>query len=274
MVAKYNSRVLIDWLSWTMKRDINPDQSTGDLMNDVMAMCADYVPLLKLMAGGWLLVPGRFPYDKAFKSNDNTVHIYFSHKMPHVLVELSGQACAKLDARIFDILQQAEHAITRIDVAVDVECPNNPKEVLDSIPAGRWRSLGHIVSDTGETCYIGSQKSDRFARVYRYNAPHPRADYMRYEMVYRRNQAKEIAKSINIVGLRGTASAAGNAFGWIHGTWLLRSDDTIKAYRPERNKAKTERWFYTTVVPSTRKMIQEGTVTRAELIEALGLDTE
>jgi len=250
-----------------------PDQSTGDLLNEVMALVATNPEVLTIM-DRWVLSSGRFPYDKQFVNGQNTCHIYFSHKRPHILVEISGQGCAALGYRVFDLVLSVEQLITRIDIAVDVECQNSPKEILDSLPAGRWRSTGHIISDTGETVYIGSQKSDRFARVYRYNEPHPRAKYMRYEMVYRREQAKVIAKSINLVGLKDTAAAAGNSFSWLHGTWQLRSDDTITAYRPERNKAKTERWFYRTVVPSIAKMLQEGTITKGELIEALGLDSE
>jgi len=91
-------------------------------------------------------------------------------------------------------------------------------------------------------------------------------------MVFRKEQAKAVVTSINTVGLRETAAAAGNAFKWVHGTWMLRSDDTITSYRPERNKAKTERWFYRTVVPSIRKMIAEGTLTPAEVLDALELE--
>jgi len=272
MVAKFNSAVRVDWLSYTWKRDVQFDQSTGSLLSEVMTMAETSRELLRLLDGGWILSHGRAPYDKAFKNASNTVHVYFSHKLGHVLVELSGQACERLGAHIFNLITAEADHITRIDIAVDVECPNSPKEILDSLPAGRWRSTGHIVSDTGETVYVGSQKSDRYARVYRYNEPHPRAKYLRYEMVFRKEQAKAVVTSINMVGLGETAAAAGNAFKWTHGTWLLRSDETITSYRPERNKAKTERWFYRTIVPSIKKMIAEGTLTPEEVLSALELE--
>jgi len=270
MVSKFNSRIVVDWLSYAAKRDTDRDQSTGDLMNEVMGLVATNPEVLLLM-DVWELSSGRFPYSKCFSNSSNTCHIYFGHEQPHLLIEISGQGCAALGKKLFNTIMGVEQLITRIDVAVDVECENSPKEILDSLPEGRWRSTGHIISDTGETVYIGSQKSDRFARVYRYNAPHPRAHYLRYEMVYRRQQAKEIAKSINIVGLKGTAAAAGNSFAWSHGTWFLRSEDSIKAYRPERNKAKTERWFYKQVVPAISRMLREGILTEQELKKALGL---
>lgn len=263
-----------------MKKDVDENQSTGALIDEVSQMIYSYPQLASLVrqttdTRGLRISRGRFPYDKSMVNATNTLHVFFSYSLPHVLVEVSGQACSDLGAAAcLSLIAATEHSTTRIDVAVDVECMSSPKEVLDGTPEGRWRARGHIDTETGETVYLGSQKSDRYARVYRYNPPHPRSHYMRYEMVFKADRAKEIAKSLALVGIEETAAAAGNAFGWVHGTWQLRSKDTIKVHRPERNRAKTERWFYKTVAPSIRRMLSDGTLTERELLDALRLKLE
>lgn len=121
-------------------------------------------------------------------------------------------------------------------------------------------------SESGETCYLGSQKSNRYARVYRYHPPHPRAAFLRCEMVCRDQDAKDTANAILHHGLRNTAAALGGVFGWTHSDWTLTppTDLELAAYRADRHGGKTEYWLHAQVIPALRKLKREGKIEQLE----------
>lgn len=277
----HDSRVLVDWLSFTIA---TPKAARlSERYQQIAGILEEQPQLLWLLQrsnngspfAGLSMRKGRFPYSNRLSNQNDSLSIFYGTKTDHILIEVTGQGCASLGyKRTHDIIASHCERITRIDIAVDVECGTRPVEVLEVLPAGRWRSTGHIVSDTGETLYLGSSKSDRYARVYRYDKPHPRADYLRYEMVFKKENARIIAQALLQSPIEIVAADAGNAFNFNHPSWLYRSDNTIKAYRPERNKEKTRLWIYSQVIPALRKSFLAGVITEQEFYEALHQEGE
>jgi DNA relaxase NicK len=124
----------------------------------------------------------------------------------------------------------------------------------------RFKSFGEIKSETGHTVYIGSRSSDRYARVYRYTEPHPRAHLLRSEFVLKGEQAKLAARELLAVGVDLYAARLGNSFGWKHKVWLPNewSVEEAKAWRPDREAGNTVRWLYSQVAPALIKLHREG----------------
>lgn len=271
-----DSRVLIDWLSFTVS--VKPVFTLGERYQQITDLLDDIPQLFWLLQttnsdnpfDGLSMRKGRFPYSNRLSNHNDSLSVFFGTKTDHILVEITGQGCATLGyPRLKNIILNYTDRITRIDIAVDVETDARPVEILETLEPGRFRSTGHIVSDTGETLYLGSSKSDRYARVYRYDKPHPRADYLRYEMVFKKENAKIIALALTESDLEIVAADAGNAFNFNHHTWCHRSENTIKAYRPERNKEKTRMWIYSQVIPALQKSFKAGVITEQEFYEAL-----
>lgn len=191
-----------------------------------------------------------------------------------LLVELSGQGCELLRSlgKLDELIYMTADRCTRIDVCTDIYTVVRPKEFAEQRDEKRITTISHVVSNDGETMYLGSRSSNRHCKIYRYNDPHPRSDFLRIEYTYRQEDAKTVAtllaagKSVQQVAL---ASAA--KYGWLHPCWNPQQDSSgfhIPAYRKPREKAKTLYWFYTQVVPAIHALINEGIITHQEVIDA------
>jgi len=164
-------------------------------------------------------------------------------------------------------LERCAQRITRIDIAVDIETSTHPSEFVEIVSHDRMRASGRQSSETGETCYVGSKKSDRYARVYRYYEPHPRAHLLRIEHVFRRKYAKSVAQAILGTSLTAAAAAAGKAFGWAHNDWDVDAQEVadISITSPERNAGGTVTWLVRSVAPAIRRLIADGTIRDPEV---------
>jgi DNA relaxase NicK len=206
----------------------------------------------------------RAPYKDVWVDRENGLSLFGSPNLTHATVEISGQGCERLIAtgQMEQVLAGCAERITRIDVACDIETETMPLDFVAQRDHERMRSNGMMNSDTGETCYIGSKQSERFARVYRYFPPHPRSHLLRVEHVFRRDYAKQVARSILENDLSSVANAAGKAFGWVHPIWnvgdALEVDISITS--PERNAGKTVSWLVRSVAPAVQRLIRDGTI--------------
>jgi hypothetical protein len=93
------------------------------------------------------------------------------------------------------------------------------------------------------------------ARVYRYEPPHPRAEYLRVEAEYKGNAAKIASKHYLEAGLLQASMDAHTPFGWSHTDWSQENTTSRKinytSYRPEN--AATIRWLYGDVITALSK---------------------
>ncbi len=261
----------IDWITFTMSmiyygaRDEDYAEAIHNGFVDMFGQ-----ELLSLAFGGdWVKNErARAPYTDAWKINGDGITLFASPNLTHCCVEISGQGCETLlgKALLEKVLQSCKYRVTRIDIACDIETETRPLEFVNKVNHERMRTSGHVVSDTGETCYVGSQKSERYARVYRYNPPHPRAKLLRVEHVFRKEHAKKVAAECATTGIEAVAFASGEAFGWAHGIWdpaVVDSPD-ISVTRERGNSGNTVFWLVNSVAPAFKRLCDTGAIPDAQ----------
>jgi len=221
--------------------------------------------LADAFGGNWVKNErSRAPYTDAWTLPDRYVTLFASPNLTHCCVEISGQGCEELISKaiLHKVLQSCHSRITRIDVATDISTTTNPTEFVQKVDHERMRTSGHVFSDTGETCYVGSQKSDRYARVYRYNEPHPRSHLLRIEHVFRREYAKVVAGEITRSNIESIANSAGKAFGWSHPVWKTETTDEVdlSVVKAEPTMGGTVFWLIKSVAPAFKKLVAKGII--------------
>lgn len=203
----------LDWLSVNMIDPYKPDNSWEDNADFHSNFIFDTFGI-QLDAG---IHPGRQWQHTSLRGSDCAL---FYGGDSGMTFEIGGKACAYLHAsqRLQAVVLKALEVgnVTRLDIAVDMETDTDPRDFVEQRSNKRQKSVETAVSSTGTTCYIGSRKSDRYARVYRYNDPHPRADLLRCEMVFRGKHADIAARQWLAVGDEELAARAGNIYGWEH----------------------------------------------------------
>jgi len=260
-------RTHIDWLTFTMTmvyRDDSDEAYAHAIETGFLTTFgADLVRLI--FGGNWSKGQrSRAPYTDAWQDAEGGISLYASPNLVHCCVEISGGGCERIIqlGAMQDLLAKCAERVTRIDIASDIETSTQPTEFVAIVSHERMRANGLQNSETGQTCYVGSKKSDRYARVYRYYSPHPRAHLLRIEHVFRRKYAKSVAAEILSTSLESVAKAAGKAFGWAHSDWqpeAVQAAD-ISIVSPERGAGSTITWLVRSVAPAIRRLIADGTI--------------
>jgi hypothetical protein len=212
---------------------------------------------------------GRYPYK--FSTEGVGFRVFWSPGEPEVLIEIEGSGCERLETagQMRSIVQLALDRLTRVDIATDIVTETDPRDFATQRTNKRHKSHETAVSSTGVTVYIGSRRSDRYCRVYRYAEPHPRADRLRIECVYRGHQAVALARTWLEQGNEETAARAGNQYGWTHPDWEPHSEEKIDAWRPDRKTHNRMHWYKSQCVPAIRALVHTGHLPPAELLNDL-----
>jgi len=267
-------RTHIDWLTFTMRpvyRSSYPEGTTSDEVyadgiRGAYETTFDIETVVMVFGGTWAKAErSRAPYTDAWTLVNAGITLFASQTLSHCCVEISGSGCERVIK--LGYMERVLHAVhdrcTRIDIACDIETECSPVDFVAEVSHERMRANGTQISETGVTCYVGSQKSDRYARVYRYNAPHPRSHLLRVEHVFRKDYAKAVAKRAINCEMDALASACARAFGWKHTVWGKIDDDveSISVVSGERSAGKTVFWLVHSVAPAFRKACENGTIT-------------
>lgn len=140
----------------------------------------------------------RYPYNHVITLNpagrlywDDTDNVSFAS------VELTGSECTDIgDAAVLKLAAESRN-VSRLDIAIDIECQTMPTDFVAEGVSASFSSRQVITSDTGQTVYIGSTKSDRYLRVYRYTgSEHPRSHLLRLEFCLRNDRAWSTARAM------------------------------------------------------------------------------
>lgn len=210
----------------------------------------------------------RAPYVDAWVQSEGGITLFASPNLTHACIEISGQGCERLlvDGLLNRVVELCKERVTRIDIACDIETKTSPGEFVKKVNHERMRTSGQVISDTGETCYVGSQKSDRYARVYRYNPPHPRAHLLRVEHVFRKDYAKKVATEISNGTLESVTVASGLVFGWGHPDWQTENVDSAKisVVHERGNSGNTIFWMVNSVAPAFKRLLVSGAISDAQ----------
>lgn len=270
---------IVDWLSFTLPVLLEAPTEQAYALAIERAFydfCGQAVTDV-IFGGKWEHVEkGRQPYSDTWKRKDAPIVMFTSKNLRHMTVEFSGQGCEWLrENGYFDeLLRCVAERVTRIDVATDIQTEVTPSQFVDAGVSNRFSGRGIYTSQTGETVYVGSQKSERFARVYRYAAPHPRSNLLRVECVSRRDIAKIVAGELVNSSIEDVAARLGKSFAWKHDAWTLRDDETqpLTLVRERRETGGTVRWLMTSVAPAFKRLVADGTIRDArEFVEAVFL---
>jgi len=206
----------------------------------------------------------RAPYMDAWRLGETGITLYASPTLTHCCVEISGRGCETLIEKetLGVVLGLCKERVTRIDIACDIETEVTPPDFVEQKSHVRMRTSGHYTSSTGETCYVGSQKSDRFCRVYRYNPPHPRCNLLRIEYVFRRDQAKTVANACATEGTDAVSRAAYLAFGFSHVVGIQEGGKhaNITVISDNHKGGNTVFWLVDTVAPCFQKLVRNGVI--------------
>lgn len=263
----------IDWLSWTLetKREPRTHAELYDIAKQhLMEVDRDAIHIV-FDGQGFEPSKARAPYRVAVARNDGGARLYGDSHTGTVLFELSGRGCEVLRgedmARWF--VANISERITRIDFAVDVRCDTLPSDFANDRDTHHFRSVGFVKSASGETVYSGSPKSDRYARIYRYNPPHPRHKLLRVEFVFRRSLAKAAARSyVEAQSTETYITQLGNTWGLAHRVWKpgVRTDERLRAPIVERRDQDTLSWLYAQVVPAMRRLVKSGALDMTDFL--------
>lgn len=266
----------IDWLTFTFTPvylqgydHVPAEAKFENALVDGLVSVFDH-DLTSIVFGGIWKARGaaRAPYSHAWNIDDGSITIFANPALNHACVEISGKGCERLISRnvILTLLSAVKSRVTRIDLAIDIKTEITPTEFVSAIVGKRMRSSGFQKSESGETCYVGSQKSERYARVYRYVPPHPRADLLRIEHVFRRDVARLFAGHYASGNTQPLLAEIGRQFGWAHPIWQVGEvgDVSLRIVNAERGGGKTVLWLMRSCAPAFRRLVQDGTIVDGE----------
>ena len=211
----------IDWYSFTLPLVSPLPARTGvDVLGDInvqlRSLSCDWLDSLSA-DGTWRLDKAKGFYSFRATHLTSGLSVSWGDVNAHLFVELPGSACDFVRAvGDFPALIRATCGrASRIDAAIDLRTGCSPRAFVAGGFAKRFgNSHGHVVSEQGETVYVGNRKSDRSARVYRYNRPHPRAHLLRVEAEYHGKAARALAEVLRDLGEVEAVRRAHRAFEW------------------------------------------------------------
>lgn len=264
----------VDWFAFTVPLP-SPVATGGAEIQDFIqqAVCLLAPSLTEPITGGhaWQINNGRGFYQWVMHYPDHKLTLQWGDVNAHVHVELSGQTCAYMRDRglLKNILEEVGTRASRVDIAADIETDTVPLVFTDNKEGKSFASGGHIFSKDGETAYVGSKKGERFARVYRYHEPHPRAKYLRVEVVMKGSYAKATVQRILEVGYVQAGIDANKPYGWTHTCWDtgMATADKIKAPRSSIGEASTLRWLVDACFPAMVRLHSEGNIDIRQLVQ-------
>lgn len=261
----------IDWLSFSVPVRYSSPNDTAYTIAIESALSELLGQWLtdELFGAKWELQEhGRQPYKHVWKRKDSSMLMFTHPNLNHMTVELSGTAMDWLRGKDLEdvLLQKVCARVTRLDVATDIQTKTSPQRFVEAGVSSRFTGRGVFTSASGETVYIGSQKSDRFARVYRYAPPHPRSHLLRIEHVLRRDAAKVYARELSHTNVENVAGLLGQVFEWRHSDWSLhpQSVSPSQLSRGDRASSGTVRWLMTSAAPAFKRLVNSGEIPDAE----------
>jgi len=263
----------IDWVSFTLETENEPVAASElyhiarALLRKVSVSHEQYI----FDGQGFEQDQSRPPYRICLARDDHGLRIYGGSHTGTVLFELSGRGCGGLRETefAFAFIGGVADRISRLDIAADIRCDVQPAEFVNDRFHQAFRSIGFVRSDTGETAYVGSPKSDRFCRVYRYREPHPRSALLRSEFVFRRGLAKDAAaKLLGEADLAAFVAKLGNTWGFAHPIWKpeIKTDEKLRVPVVSKKSQDTLSWLYYQVAPAMRRLMDEGSLDMTDFL--------
>lgn len=251
--------MIIDWLSFTVKVEPTTYEQVlySKAIEGLLRTCKPFTRFALSLQRSQ--AAGRRPYGVCWRFDD--IVLFTGVNLDHALTEISGKGCETLrqQALLNGLISSESAHFTRIDIAQDL-ADVTPDEIIASGYSRRFRTHSRIAADTGITHYIGSPKSERFARVYRYNEPHPRANLTRIESVHRKRYAQIVVNHIRQHGLIEAGLAAIGSYEFKHAAIPAPGETVLETVTIIKGDQKTLYWLTSQVAPAVRRLIKDGTI--------------
>lgn len=264
-------RISIDWISICLpyKTIISPNPLTGNF--EVQGFLRDEFPQLFDFIFSYNDIKqtgGNRIFNRGYHSKIGGFSIFQNDKLPFSLIEFTGTGCKNLHEidKTKAMAYNHREFLTRLDFAADFETDVTPSTFAAARTVGRFTSYADIKSETGETFYVGSRTSDRFCRVYRYNPPHPRSQFLRVEFQLKKDNAKLVAASLRSNKTKEIVLDLFRTFQFNHEIipYDGRQQKTPTPIRASR-MGKTERWLFKQVAPAIEKLVDDGSTEIVEI---------
>lgn len=188
---------------------------------------------------------------------------------PHGLIRVSG---TESNQAFIDLLEVGYDKCTRLDIQFTTPLPSgySARQFADDLRSGQQgeyqRSIELYENGDGfDTVYVGSKKSDRFARFYVKEADDQR--YLRFEIEHKNAWAQIVAKSLQV----GNACMAGVMLDFLDTIKVDDSQSVIIKFRDLLDSTKaglinprtisdnnsTMIWIYEQVTPALLRMLHD-----------------
>lgn len=257
--------VSIDFLSCTMPYIAASDDASNWQAQAIIAASHPDVPAWvhrALTSRHFLAAKGRKGHAGSIYEPETGAAMFLGGSNSVSVFEAGGRAC-KVASELSgyrNMASESAKTCTRIDVAIDFDLP--PADIASYVTGWSKRIKAHswVNSPSGQTLYLGSPTSERFARIYRYAEPHPRARFLRVEIVSRRKHAKAVCEAVHAQGL-GAAAAALLAGLGLQGSDFHAFENTSVPVTPvenNRSAAKRVLWMLKQVTPALVDMHKRG----------------
>jgi len=190
----------------------------------------------------------------------------------YLCFDATGRACERIREQELSrrIVSEIFALLSRFDYALDIPCDTLPSKFANTRNHQGFRTISFVRSDTGETVYVGSRKSDRYCRVYRYNPPHPRSHLLRVEYVFRRGMARAAAEQYcKSPSIEHFHASLGSTWGWQHRVYNpnVTSDERVAVPTVSKHTEDTIAWLYKQVAPAMARVLQSGGFDMADFLE-------
>jgi len=267
----------VDYISISTKHanwGVSPtsDGQAGDYVKEVVRAVLQAYPhfVQQSMAGGVDEGGGGSGYQHRLFFRFGGWTIFYGATHGHILIQLPGEACHLLrdesgrdgvKVGLSPIFSSPLIKCTRIDIACNWRCDLSPDEVASYFRKKDVRDYPRFPSQTGVTQYIGSPTSEKSVKVYRYEKPHPRHEWLRVEFRFNAPMSQQVQ----------TELAAGNMLPVYVGALIDWGFDAANMLNPiahgveqvslaykKRQDAGSLAWVYGTALTGVRDAILRG----------------
>lgn len=263
---------ILDWAAFTIPIDCTDEEPLPAAFKARVEKSVDNLTrllptILKYSTENLTVTTSQRPYRTAYTCPVMGWIINCDTKRKEALIVFNGTACSQVrrleEKAQHELLLAVSETGTRLDLATDVETLMDLREIEVSGWTERISSTSFITSGTGDTLYVGSRKSEAFARIYRYRKPHPRAHLMRIEHELKKDRARAVALLAAKHGIDAAQISVAAKFDYKHPA--LQDVFSGHAYKIEteahkRDKAKTEIWLMTQCAPAFQRLVKDGVI--------------
>jgi hypothetical protein len=265
------SNVAIDYLSFTVDLVNKIDDANTALEVIASQFISDFgyefYEAILMRSSGWEIAAGYRPYKFGYQNKEVGIFCHFGGH-DNALIQFSGNGCKFLAMAglLNKVISVAHSRVTRLDIAIDIPTETMPVDFIKEGYNGRIKSDAIINSAQGQTVYLGSRKSEKYCRVYRYFEPHPRAKKLRVEYETKKKYARAVALSIHESGLETTAQSISDYYEWGHEDMpkLSELSEQIQTETSQRSDSKTLLWLMKQCAPAFQRLVTNGTISEPE----------